>query len=193
MELLKNRIVEQGKIIGDDIVKVDMFLNHQLDVALLEEMGKEIYRLFSDRGINKILTIETSGIAIACMAAQQFRVPVVFARKVKSRNISEDVYTAEVYSFTKNITYPIRVSQEYLNADDNLLIIDDFLANGKAVCGLLEIAEQSGAKVSGVCAAIEKGFQSGGRELREKGVPLKSLAIVDAICDGKITFRDEDC
>lgn len=190
MKLLEDRIEKCGKLIGSEIVKVDMFLNHQLDIKLLDEMGKEFKRLFADFPINKILTVEVSGIAIACSAAREFDVPVVFAKKSESRNLSDDVYSSEVFSFTKGITYKIRVAKEYLSKDDCVLIIDDFLANGKAAIGLKEICDQAGAKVAGLGIAIEKGFQPGGKILRDMGLNVKSLAIIDKIEDGKVYFSE---
>lgn len=189
MEALKKMILEKGKVIGNDILKVDMFLNHQIDVNLLNEIGKEFKKRFGNDKITKILTVEASGIGISCIVAQHFSVPVVFAKKSESRNIIGDVYTSEVYSFTKEKTYTIRVSKEFIGSDDRILIIDDFLANGKAVMGLLDIASQANATVYGVGIVIEKGFQPGGAELRKKGVRVESLAIIDSIDDGKVVFR----
>lgn len=189
MRLLEQRIAEQGEIIGNDIVKVDMFLNHQIDVELLCEIGKEFHRLFASHNINKIVTIEASGIGIACIAAQYFSVPVVFAKKGIHRNVGNDIYSGEVFSFTKGITTEIGISRKYLNADDHILIIDDFLANGGAVKGLIGIAEQAGATVEGIGICVEKGFQPGGDELRKAGYHLESLAIIESIDDGKIVFR----
>ena len=189
MELLKNKITNCGEIIGNDIVKVDSFLNHQIDVPLLNELGKEFKRRFADCGITKILTIEASGIGIACIAAQYFDVPVVFAKKGVARNIGDEVYVSNVFSFTKNTTYNVSVSHSFLSAEDKLLIIDDFLANGNAILGLWDIINQAGAELAGVGVVIEKGFQNGGALLREKGIHLESLAIVDAIGDGGIVFR----
>ena len=188
MQLLEDRIQRDGEIIGNDIVKVDMFLNHQIDVELLCEIGKEFKRLFADRPINKIVTIEASGIGIACIAAQYFSVPVVFAKKGNHRNVGNDIYTGEVFSFTKGITTQIGISRKYLSPDDHILIIDDFLANGGAAKGLIGIIEQAGATVEGIGIVIEKGFQSGGKELREMGYNLKSLAVINSIDDGKIIF-----
>ena len=193
MELLKERILKSGKVIGDNILKVDMFLNHQIDVSLLNEIGKEFYRLFGKDGINKILTIEASGIGIACITAQYFSVPVLFAKKGDNNNIGNNVYTSDVFSFTKNKTYPIKVSKDYLGKNDKVLIIDDFLANGNAVLGLRDIIVQSGAKLDGIGIVIEKGFQKGGHILREAGINLQSLAIIDSMSDGKITFRNDNC
>lgn len=188
LQLLEDRIREQGEVIGDDIVKVDMFLNHRIDVDLLCEIGKEFRRLFPSEKINKILTIEASGIGIACIAAQYFGVPVVFAKKGIHRNVGNDIYTGEVFSFTKNQTTQIGVSKKYITAEDRVLIIDDFLANGAAVKGLIGICKQAGAEVEGIGICIEKGFQPGGKELREMGYHLESLAIIKSIDDGKITF-----
>lgn len=189
MELLKQKIRENGVFIGTDIVKVDMFLNHMIDIRLLEEMGKEFKRLFNDKNITKILTVEVSGIAIACMAAREFNVPVVFAKKSEAKNLSSDTYCSEVYSFTKNKTYKIRVAKEYLNENDKILIIDDFLANGKALMGLMDIAGQAKAEIAGIGIAIEKGFQPGGKQIRDMGIDLKSLAIIDSIENGQAVFR----
>lgn len=189
MRLLEDRIVKDGQIIGSDIVKVDMFLNHQIDVELLCEIGKEFRRLFSSEKINKIVTIEASGIGIACIAAQYFSVPVVFAKKGIHRNVGNDIYSGEVFSFTKGVTTQIGISKQYLTADDHILIIDDFLANGGAVKGLIGIAEQAGATVEGIGICVEKSFQPGGDELRKAGYHLESLAIIESIDDGKIVFR----
>ena len=190
MELLKQRILKDGIVIGNDILKVDSFLNHQMDVQLFNEMGKEFCRLFSDKKVTKILTIEASGIGIACIAAQYFNVPVVFAKKTEARNFDSEAYLSEVFSFTKGKTYTIRVSKKYINSNDMVLIIDDFLANGKAALGLAEIVAQAGAELSGIGIAIEKGFQEGGRLLRENGINVQSLAIVKCMYDGKIVFEE---
>lgn len=192
MKLLEEKILSCGTVLPGNILKVDSFLNHQLDVALLSELGKEFYRLFSDNNITKILTVEASGIPIACFAAQHFNVPVVFAKKGHHKNIGNDVYTAEVFSFTKGTSYTIFVSKKYLSADDNVIIIDDFLANGQAVLGLKKIIEEAGASLQGVGIAIEKGFQNGGKQIREQGIPLKSLAIIDSMTDDSISFRTDD-
>ncbi|MDP4133465.1 MAG: xanthine phosphoribosyltransferase [Bacillota bacterium] len=189
MELLKKKIVECGKLLDGDIIKVDMFLNHQLDVCLLNEIGKEFKRLFPSDKITKILTAEASGIAVAAIAGIHFGIPVVFAKKGNPKNICKDAYTAQVYSYTKNTSHQIRVSREYLTPNDRVLIIDDFLANGQAVKGLLDITQQSGASLEGIGIVIEKGFQEGGKIIRERGINLKSLAIIDEVKDGKIIFR----
>lgn len=192
MELLKNKILNDGHALGKDILKVDSFLNHQLDIRLFEAMGEEFARRFKDVEVTKILTIETSGIAIAAVASKYFDYcPVVFGKKNASLNLDKDIYTSEVYSFTKQQTYQIMVSKKYLNPEDKVLIIDDFLANGKAVEALEEIVKQSGAQLMGVGIAIEKGFQNGGKEIRASGTRLESLAIVDEMHeDGTIIFRD---
>ncbi len=192
MKLLEEKILSCGTVLPGNILKVDSFLNHQLDVSLLSELGKEFYRLFSEYNITKILTVEASGIPIACFAAQHFDVPVVFAKKGHHKNIGNDVYTAEVFSFTKGTSYTIFVSRKYLSAEDNVLIIDDFLANGQAVLGLKKIIEDAGATLQGVGIAIEKGFQDGGKQIREQGVNLRSLAIIESMTDNSISFRDDD-
>jgi len=171
---------------------VDSFLNHQLDAEFLYDMGEEMYRLFKDQEITKILTIEVSGIAIAIMAALVFKVPVVFAKKTESLNLDKDVYVGTVYSYTKNKEYKIMISKKYLNENDKLLIIDDFLAEGNAMKGLIDMAKQSKAEVKGIGIAIEKGFQKGGENLRKDGYNLKSLAIVDEMKNGIITFREDE-
>ncbi len=188
VELLKKRILEEGKTIGSDVVKVDMFLNHQIDVELLCEIGKEFHRLFAASNINKIVTIEASGIGIACIAAQYFSVPVVFAKKGANRNVGDNIYKADVYSFTKGITTTIGISKDYLGPDDRVLIIDDFMANGKAVHGLINIINQAGATVEGIGIVIEKGFQPGGDALRSLGYRVESLAVIKSIDNGKIVF-----
>ena len=188
VELLKKRILEEGKAIGSDVVKVDMFLNHQIDVELLCEIGKEFHRLFAASNINKIVTIEASGIGIACIAAQYFSVPVVFAKKGANRNVGDNIYKADVYSFTKGVTTTIGISKDYLGPDDRVLIIDDFMANGKAVHGLINIINQAGATVEGIGIVIEKGFQPGGDALRSLGYRVESLAVIKSIDNGKIVF-----
>ena len=192
MKLLEEKILSCGTVLPGNILKVDSFLNHQLDVSLLSELGKEFYRLFSDCNITRILTVEASGIPIACFAAQHFDVPVVFAKKGHHKNIGDDVYTAEVYSYTKGTSYTVFVSRKYINPGDNILVIDDFLANGQAVLGLKKIIEDAGANLMGVGIAIEKGFQDGGKEIRAQGVKLRSLAIVDSMTDDSISFRSDD-
>ncbi len=189
MDLLKHKILTEGRVLGHEILKVDSFLNHQMDVALFNEMGKAFRQIFKSENITKILTIEASSIGISCIAAQYFNVPVVFAKKTESRNLDSDTYTSEVYSFTKSKSYIIRVSKEYIQPDDVVLVIDDFLANGKAVLGLKAIVDSAGAQLAGVGIAIEKGFQPGGKALREMGINVQSLAIVQSMTDGKIVFQ----
>ncbi len=181
MNFLEERIVKDGIIKKGNVLKVDSFLNHQMDVALLDEIGKEFYRRFSDKKITKILTIEASGIAIAYAVARCFNVPMVFAKKAKSINIDGDVYTAEVESFTHKNKNQVIVSKRFLSSDDHVLIVDDFLANGCALQGLISITESAGATVEGIGIAIEKGFQFGGRTIRNLGYHLESLAIVESM------------
>ena len=191
MQLLKDRIRKDGKIRGTEVLKVDSFLNHQMDVALFDAMGAEFRRRFADCDINKILTIEASGIGIACLAARHFNCSVVFAKKSQSSNISPDVYTAKVESFTHGKVYNVIVSKEYLHPGDKVLLIDDFLANGEALRGLASIVAQSGAELVGAGIAIEKAFQPGGDQLRAGGMRVESLARVASMSetDG-ITFVD---
>ena len=192
MELLEQRIREQGQVRPGNILKVDCFLNHQLDVELLDEIGKEFYRLYKDEGINKILTIEASGIAIACMTARYFHVPVVFAKKAKSKNLDGEVFTSVVHSYTYGRDYDITLARKFLGPQDKVLIVDDFLAVGKAMNGLLDICKQAGAQVGGIGIAIEKGFQPGGAALRAAGYRVTSLAIVDSMGDdGSLEFRPQ--
>lgn len=190
MKLLEDRIRKDAIVKEGNILKVDSFLNHQMDVELFGEMGREFKRLFAEHPINKILTIEASGIGIACIAAESFHVPVVFAKKTQSVNIDGEVYTSKVVSFTKKREYDIIVSKRFLSPDDHILIIDDFLANGCAVMGLIDLINASGATLEGVGIAIEKGFQQGGSMIREKGIHLESLAIVKSMNDktGEIIF-----
>ena len=191
MELLKERIRKDGKVRGTDVLKVDSFLNHQMDIDLFEEIGKEFARRFEGEKITKILTIEASGIGIACIAARYFHVPVVFAKKNQTKNIAGDVYTSKVESFTHGRVYDIIVSKDYLGPDDKVLIIDDFLANGAALMGLSQLVKDAGATLVGCGIVIEKGFQPGGKMLRDKGVRVESLAIVDAMSEENgVTFRD---
>ena len=190
MELLEKRIIEDGEVLPGNILKVSNFLNHQIDVRLMDEMGAEFARLYKDTKPTKILTIESSGIAVGYAVARQFGVPLVFAKKHQSSNVNESVYSASVWSFTHNQNYTVVVSKKYINPGDKILLVDDFLANGNALNGLIEIVEKAGASVQGICIAIEKGFQNGGKMLREKGYRVESLAIVDKMTDdGTITFR----
>ncbi len=192
MQLLKDRIRKDGKIKEGNVLKVDSFLNHQMDTALFREMGKEFRKRFEGEEINKILTIEASGIGIACVVAEAFDVPVVFAKKTQTKNIAGDVYKSKVESYTHGRVYDIIVSKEFLGKDDKVLLIDDFLANGKALEGLAELVEMAGAKLVGAGIAIEKGFQVGGDIIRSKGIHLESLAIVESMDEktGMITFRE---
>ena len=191
MNLLKDKILTDGHAIGSNILKVDSFLNHQIDVKLLDEIGKVFYERFKEDRITKILTIEASGIALAVITAQYFdNIPVVFAKKTESLNLDKDLYTSEVYSFTKNKSYKIMVSKKYINSTDRILIIDDFLANGKAILGLKEIIDQANATLVGAGIVIEKGFQEGGDIIRDMGIKIESLAIIDSIEDGIVKFRD---
>ena len=193
MNFLEERIAKDGLVKPGNVLKVDSFLNHQMDIALLDEIGREFKRRFGHKNINKILTIEASGIAIAYPVAREFGVPLVFAKKSKSINIDGDMYIAQVESFTHKNTNQVVVSKKFLSADDHILIIDDFLANGCALQGLISIAESSGATVEGLGIAIEKGFQIGGRVIRNLGYHLESLAIVDGMNDetGEIIFREQ--
>jgi len=191
MNFLEERIVKDGIVKEGNVLKVDSFLNHQMDIGLVDEMGKEWKRRFAGKNINKILTIEASGIGIACIVAQHFGVPVVFAKKSKSINIEGEMYTAEVESFTHKNKNQVIVSKKFLNEDDRVLIIDDFLANGCALQGLIQIVQSAGATVEGIGIAVEKGFQTGGKIIRNLGYQLESLAIVDGMdcVTGEITFR----
>jgi len=191
MEILKKRILKDGIVRDGDVLKVDSFLNHQMDIHLFKEIGKEFKNRFEGSGINKILTIESSGIGIACIAAEYFDVPVVFAKKAKTKNIAGDVYTSSVQSFTHGRVYDILVSKDFLKKGDKVLIIDDFLANGCALIGLEQIIKASGAELVGAGIVIEKGFQHGGDKLRENGMRIESLAIVESMNDKDgIVFRD---
>ena len=189
MKALEDKILKEGRVLPGNILKVDCFLNHQIDVSFLLEMGKEICALYKDVPVNKILTIETSGIPIAFAAAQFMNVPVVFAKKNKSGNISDDVYSSKVTSFTRNYTYDAVVSKDYLAPEDQVLVIDDFLAKGNALNGLMDIISQAGATLCGCVIAIEKGFQGGGDELRAKGIRVDSLAIIESMTEHSLEFR----
>lgn len=191
MNLLQKKILSDGVIKPGNVLKVDSFLNHQIDVPFISELGKEFYKLFGDRKVDKILTIEASGIGIACLTAVYFGVPVVFAKKSAGSNMDKEVYSTEVKSFTHNKVNHVVVSKKYLNKGEHILIMDDFLANGCAVEGLIDLVNQAGGLVEGVGICIEKGFQGGGDELRRKGVDVKSLAIIDKMDPetGSIVFR----
>ena len=193
MNFLEERILKDGIVKPGNVLKVDSFLNHQMDIALMDEIGKEFHRRFSDKPITKVLTIEASGIAIAYPVAREFGVPLVFAKKSKSINIDGDMYVAEVESFTHKRTNQVIVSKKFLSSDDRVLIIDDFLANGCALQGLISIVESAEATVEGLGIAIEKGFQDGGYRIRNLGYHLESLAVVDAMDPetGIITFRQQ--
>ena len=193
MNFLEERIVKDGIVKEGNVLKVDSFLNHQMDITLFNEMGAEFKKRFEGKNINKILTVEASGIAIACVVAMHFNVPVVFAKKSKSINIDGDMYIAEVESFTHKCKNQVIVSKKFLNEDDHVLIIDDFLANGCALQGLISIVNQAGGAVEGIGIAIEKGFQVGGQIIRNLGYQLESLAIVDSMdaTTGTINFREQ--
>lgn len=193
MKLLEDRIRKDGTVKAGNVLKVDNFLNHQMDIDLFNEMGKEWKRLFEGQEINKILTIEASGIGIATVVAQYFNCPVVFAKKSQSINLDGSCYTAPIVSFTHKRTYDVIVSKKYISSEDKILVIDDFLANGCACEGLIKIIEEAGATLVGVGIAVEKGFQDGGKNLRDKGIHLESLAIVESMDDttGEIVFREQ--
>ena len=190
MQILEERIRQSGKVKPGNVLKVDSFLNHQMDIHLFEEIGQEFFHRFATDHVTKILTIEASGIGVACITAHFFQVPVVFAKKSQSSNISPDLYTSQVESYTHGKVYDILVSKEYLHADDRILIIDDFLANGKAIIGLADLVKAAGATLVGAGVVIEKGFQGGGDQLRADGLRVESLAIVDEMDeDGHFVFR----
>ena len=193
MNFLEERIIKDGIVKEGNVLKVDSFLNHQMDIALFDQIGKEFKRRFAKEKINKIVTIEASGIGIACIVARHFNVPVVFAKKSKSINIEGEMYVAEVESFTHKCKNQVIVSKKFLNPEDHVLIIDDFLANGCALQGLISIVNEAGASVEGIGIVIENGFQSGGQIIRNLGYHLESLAIVDAMdaSTGKVTFREQ--
>ncbi|MED4206442.1 xanthine phosphoribosyltransferase [Neobacillus mesonae] len=191
MELLKERIKQDGQALSKHVLKVDSFLNHQIDPELMQEIGKEFANRFSNESITKIVTIESSGIAPAVMAGLYLNVPVVFARKRKSLTLSEGLLTASVHSFTKNETNEISISKKYVNEEDNVLIIDDFLANGQAALGLVEIVKKSGAHVAGIGIVIEKSFQDGAEKLKELGIRVESLAQIAALSNGEVIFKHE--
>ena len=193
MKELEERILRDGNVREGNILKVDSFLNHQLDIELLDHVGAEFYRLYRDAGVTKIMTIEASGIAIASLTARYFHVPVVFAKKAKSRNLDGDLYTSVVHSFTYGRDYNVTLAKKFLSAQDRVLLIDDFLADGKAMDGLLDICAQAGAQVAGCGICIEKGFQPGGARLRGRGLRVESLAIVESMdaASGTVTFRPQ--
>ena len=190
MELLKQRILQDGHVKDEQIIKVDAFLNHQIDIGLMDEISREFKRLFAQEKITKVITIEASGIAIACFTALQFHVPMVFAKKSESKNIDGEVYKTTVTSFTRGRDYTVILEKKYLSADDRIIIVDDILATGKAQRGLLDISAQAGAAVAGIGIVIEKGFQGGGDALRKDGYNVQSLAIIDSMKDCKVRFRN---
>ena len=192
MQLLEERIRKDGIVKPGNILKVDSFLNHQMDIPFINELGKEFKRRFADAPITKILTIEASGIGIACLVAQHFNVPVVFAKKAQSLNLDGEMYCTKVQSFTHKRVYDVILSKKYLSAEDHVLIIDDFLANGCALQGLMEIVKESGAVLEGAGIVVEKGFQNGGDSLREQGIRVESLAIVDSMTDDSVSFRKDE-
>ncbi|MGI5962352.1 MAG: xanthine phosphoribosyltransferase [Lawsonibacter sp.] len=192
MELLKQRIRQDGVVKGTDVLKVDSFLNHQMDVALFEEIGREFVRRFQGCGVNKILTIEASGIGIACITAQFFHCPVIFAKKSQTKNIAGEVYTTKVESFTHGRVYDVIVAKQFLGPEDKVLIIDDFLANGAALEGLIDLVTQAGAQLVGAGIVIEKAFQPGGDRIRSRGVRVESLARIKAMSEADgVTFADD--
>ena len=194
MKLLEERIRKDGVVKPGNILKVDSFLNHQMDVELFNKMGEEFKRLYADAPITKILTIEASGIGIACITAQHFHVPVVFAKKAQSVNLDGEIYSTKIESFTHKRTYDVIVSKKFLSKEDHILVIDDFLANGCAVNGLIDLIRSAGAEVEGVGIAVEKGFQTGGKLIRDKGIRVESLAIIESMDakTGEIVFRRQD-
>ena len=192
MQLLEERIRKDGIVKPGNILKVDSFLNHQMDIPYINELGKEFKRRFADAPITKILTIEASGIGIACLVAQHLNVPVVFAKKAQSLNLDGEMYCTKVQSFTHKRVYDVILSKKFLSAEDHVLIIDDFLANGCALQGLMEIVKESGAVLEGAGIVIEKGFQNGGDFLREQGIRVESLAIVDSMTDDSVSFRKDE-
>lgn len=191
LKQLQEKIMQDGKVLSDQVLKVDSFLNHQIDPPLMKAVGEEFAERFKEDGVTKVLSIESSGIAPAMMTGLVLGVPAIFARKRKSLTMSENLFTADVHSFTKNETNEISVSKDFLKKGDKVLVLDDFLANGQAVLGLLDIVEQAEAELVGVGIVIEKGFQPGGAMIREKGIRVESLAILESLEDGKVEFREE--
>lgn len=188
MKLLEEKILKEGRVLPGDILKVDMFLNHQIDPVLINEMGKDFANHFRDNNITKVLTLEVSGIAIAYACALHLGVPLVFAKKIESMTVSKDVYSSEVVSYTKNKSYEIRVDKKYLSSEDNILIIDDFLAKGNALKGLVDLCEQANAQIAGIGIAIEKTFQNGGKLFRDQGYDVYSQAMIKEFRDGQVVF-----
>ena len=192
MKALENKILTEGRVLPGDILNVGSFLNQQMDVDFLMEMGREIAGLFAESGVTRIVTIESSGIAIAVAAGAAMHVPVVFAKKHRSGNVSGEVYRTVIHSYTHGVDYGVVLAKDYLGKDDRVLLVDDFLANGMALEGLIDMVEQAGAELAGAAIAVEKGFQHGGDRLREKGVRVESLAIIDSMENGKLKFRAQD-
>jgi len=192
MELLKRKILSEGKVLSDSVLKVDTFLNHQIDPELMQHIGEEFAARYTDAGITKILTLESSGIAPSMMTGLRLGVPAVFARKRKSLTLIDHLYSAEVHSYTKKETNEISISKDFITSEDVVLVIDDFLANGQAALGLINLVEQAGASLAGVGIVIEKGFQDGGDLIRQRDIRVDSLAIIQSLVDGKITFQEED-
>ncbi|MFU0788738.1 xanthine phosphoribosyltransferase [Cerasibacillus sp. JNUCC 74] len=192
MERLKQKILAEGTVLSDTVLKVDAFLNHQIDPELMEDIGKEFAKRFADDGITKILTLESSGIAPAVMTGLVLQTPVIFARKRKSLTLTDHLYSASVYSFTKEETNEISISQSFISSDDTVLIVDDFLANGQAVFGLIDILEQAKATIAGIGIVIEKGFQNGGEAIRKEGYRVESLATIAELSEGNVAFKEED-
>ncbi len=191
MKLLEDRILSDGQVFPGNILKVDSFLNHQIDVELLNKMGEEILRLYKDCGVNKILTIEASGIGIACIAAQFFNCPVLFAKKTKTKNIANSVYKTQVRSFTHGVEYDVIVSKDFIGENDRVLIVDDFLAEGNALLGLIDLCNQAGAQVIGCAIAVEKGFQQGRERIEKKDIRVESLAIIESMTDNQVKFKNQ--
>lgn len=191
MKLLEERILKEGTVLGNEVLKVDHFLNHQIDPALMQEIGREFARLFKGLGINKIITIESSGIAPAVFAGLEMGVPVIFARKHKSLTLTDNLYSATVYSFTKKVSNEIAVSKQFLAQTDNVLLIDDFLANGQAAVGLIDICKQAGATISGIGIVIEKSFQKGRALVEEQNIKIESLARIESFKDNQVVFVKE--
>ncbi len=188
MDELKKRILQDGRVLNDQVLKVDRFLNHQIDVDLMDRMGHAFFDHYRDSGITRVLTVESSGIAVACSVARRFQVPVVFARKTRSLTMVDDQYTAEVFSFTRQKKFTIMLNKRFLESDDRVLLVDDFLAKGQALLGLINIVHQSGATLSGAAIVIEKAFQEGGRLVRAVGVEVYSLARIASLKNGKVLF-----
>ncbi|MCC2250926.1 xanthine phosphoribosyltransferase [Virgibacillus sp. AGTR] len=192
MDVLKQKILSEGKVLSDTVLKVDSFLNHQIDPVLMQEIGKEFAQRFKGFDITKILTLESSGIAPAVMTGLTLDVPVVFARKRKSLTLTDHLYSAEVYSFTKKESNEISISQDFISSEDTVLIMDDFLANGQAVFGMIDILKQAKARIAGIGIVIEKGFQEGGKKIRQQGYHVETLANIAKLSDGNVTFKKEE-